>query len=90
MPAHPEGECLSLGDTEGSTQKRKDRRMKFSVFPLSHIGGWNYCAESVADAQLKNWQRAVNRDVCTHTQLSGSGLPLHGFKQDPYENQKVW
>lgn len=32
MPAHTEGEYLSLGDTEGSLQERKDRRMKFSVF----------------------------------------------------------
>lgn len=33
MLADTEGECLSLGDIEGSSQERKDGRAKFSVFP---------------------------------------------------------
>lgn len=34
VAACTEGECLSLGDVEGSSQKREDGRAKFSVFPL--------------------------------------------------------
>lgn len=38
----------------------------------------------------KNWWRAVKGDIPARSEVSGSGLPLRGFKQDPHHNRKVW